>query len=636
MEAIRQLVIRMLAKGNKSGIVTTLPKKNVLDFQTMILAEKFMQNGIDPRVFKNADQAENMLKQLDEADKARASGITETESAKVFDLEGKEIPPGSKIMGGKAVDDLPPPGSRGGDEDIAAPILSSEDTLKNMIMAENKKNIAAMKNRKMLDEAIDDASPGFSGDKKVDAELIAENLAERMGLVYDDLPTKERIKLYDQAFTGLSKKKTPPEDMAQGGRAGYKFGIGPLKKLFDFANKKSPMKAYSDYLKNVKTKTLKANETGKFTDLPLAEVGIPAASGALITNQVKKKLKSMNEDERQKNKDKMFAEISQEYKEMYQDDPEFLEKMLLSLHENIYMDKKADGGRVGLKGGSLKKFLDRRNFMKTIVGNSPEAESRRNLQKILEEQKQFREYLKKNPPVKFPGPGDKEYEDYILRLNEIFAKDRLKSATGGRIGYKVGGFDKARRAFLKMLGIGAGATAAAKSGILRFSDTAVPKVIEKVPINSSTVSTPPPYFFELAEKIKKLGKPDKVTYQERVEITRYTGKNGDEYELVEDLSTGDMQITKDKTGVGTYGDKSFDTIEDRTVLEYKKGRSDETTKVTPADEYEEYKVEFDTDGTPADATDMDAIVQKEIIEEATGDAPSIKKAGGGIARMLGE
>ena len=187
-----------------------------------------------------------------------------------------------------------------------------------------------------------------------------------------------------------------------------------------------------------------------------------------------------------------------------------------------------------------------------------------------------------------------------------------------------------------MLGLGAGATAAVKSGILRFSDTTVPKVVEKVPINSSTVSTPPPYFFELAEKIKRLGKPDKVTYQDRVEITRYTGKNGDEYELIEDLSTGDMQITKDKTGVGTYGDKSFDTIEDRTVLEYKKGRGDETTQGTPADEYEEYKVEFDADGTEAGADDLDAIVQKEIIEEAKGDAPSIKKAGGGIARMLGE
>ena len=168
----------------------------------------------------------------------------------------------------------------------------------------------------------------------------------------------------------------------------------------------------------------------------------------------------------------------------------------------------------------------------------------------------------------------------------------------------------------------------------------MPKVVEKVPINSSTLSEPPPYFFELAEKIKRLGKPDKVTYQERVEITRYTGKNGDEYELIEDLNTGDMRIQKDKMGVGTYGDKSFDTIEDRTVLEYKKGDADVDVETgqgyRSADEYEEYKVEFDADGTEAGADDLDAIVQKEIIEEAKGDAPSIKKASGGIARMLGE
>jgi len=59
----------------------------------------------------------------------------------------------------------------------------------------------------MLDEAIDDASPGFSGDRNVDAELVAENLAERMGMIYDDLPTKERIKLYDEAYQGLTRKK---------------------------------------------------------------------------------------------------------------------------------------------------------------------------------------------------------------------------------------------------------------------------------------------------------------------------------------------------------------------------------------------------------------------------------------------
>ena len=88
------------------------------------------------------------------------------------------------------------------------------------------------KNKTMIDEAIDNASPGFAGDIKYDAELVAEDLAERMGKVYDDLPTKERLDLYDQAYTGLSKQrfkgikkpKDDPEEKAMGGRIGYKDG----------------------------------------------------------------------------------------------------------------------------------------------------------------------------------------------------------------------------------------------------------------------------------------------------------------------------------------------------------------------------------------------------------------------------
>ena len=60
-DPIRQLVLRILTRG-KSGIVTTLPKKDLVDFNTMILAEKFMINGVDPKALKNADQAENILK----------------------------------------------------------------------------------------------------------------------------------------------------------------------------------------------------------------------------------------------------------------------------------------------------------------------------------------------------------------------------------------------------------------------------------------------------------------------------------------------------------------------------------------------------------------------------------------------
>ena len=168
------------------------------------------------------------------------------EQNKVVDMKGRVIDQSKGIMGGQQVgmfdnifnrmqnemkglrsaDDLPPPGSRGGKDDIAAPVQSAEETLKDMIQAENKKNIAAMKKRKMLEDAIEDASPGFANDIKYDAEIVAENLAERMGLVYDDLPTKQRLDLYDEAYSGLSKQrfknKPEPEDKADGGRIGYK------------------------------------------------------------------------------------------------------------------------------------------------------------------------------------------------------------------------------------------------------------------------------------------------------------------------------------------------------------------------------------------------------------------------------
>ena len=82
------------------------------------------------------------------------------------------------------------------------------------------KGLAALRSRvptkKMIDDAIEDASPGFANDRKVDAELVAENLAQRMGLVYDDLPTKQRLDLYDKAFQGLSKQRftdSPLDDL---------------------------------------------------------------------------------------------------------------------------------------------------------------------------------------------------------------------------------------------------------------------------------------------------------------------------------------------------------------------------------------------------------------------------------------
>ena len=78
-------------------------------------------------------------------------------------MEGKEIDPkkGIKIMGGKQVDDdLPPPGSfvETGPDDIAAPVQSADESLRDMTEAEikkklekgNKEGIARIKTRQKM------------------------------------------------------------------------------------------------------------------------------------------------------------------------------------------------------------------------------------------------------------------------------------------------------------------------------------------------------------------------------------------------------------------------------------------------------------------------------------------------------
>jgi len=270
-------------------------------------------------------------------------------------------------------------------------------------------------------------------------------------------------------------------------------------------------------------------------------------------------------------------------------------------------EMRADGGRIGYANGtpSFEDYLKERGMI----------EKRQQLEQLM-----------------------REYQDDLNRKKVMQQKQEAKD--GGRIGLKTG---MTKRAFLKLMGsVGAG-IGALKTGVLGFGKGAATKEVAKEVVEQGVRSTPPPYFFELANKIKTLGKPDKVTYADRVEIHRYTGKNGDEFELIEDLNTGDMRIQKDKMGGANFGDKSYDTINDRSVLEYRKGElgvKDEGLETQStfrsADEYEEYKVEFDQDGTEAGVDEITANVQKEIIEEASGEAPSIKKASGGIARMLGE
>ena len=193
--------------------------------------------------------------------------------------------------------------------------------------------------------------------------------------------------------------------------------------------------------------------------------------------------------------------------------------------------------------------------------------------------------------------------------------DPEKKAMGGRIGYKDGPDEPGRRKFMKIMG--GLATIPFVGKFFKQADKAAPAV-EKA---AEVVGQAPSYFFDLVTKIKMFGKPG-ISIGPRQNTMNY--KN---YELMEDVSTGDLRITKQK------GDPEFNYEEE--VMEYRKGQRTEDGVIP--DEYGEATIRPDMDGKMKDFEDgiePDSI--KEIIKEATKEAPSIKKASGGIARMLGE
>ena len=137
---------------------------------------------------------------------------------------------------------------------------------------------------------------------------------------------------------------------------------------------------------------------------------------------------------------------------------------------------------------------------------------------------------------------------------------------------------------------------------------------------------------DLANKIKIFGKEGVPTGP------RKTTTNYKNYELDEDLTTGEMRITKTNEGGISTDDGMIDGISSQEVMEYIPGErilTKEGKSIKTPDMYEEATIRPDMDGKMKDIDDGLDNVQS-IIEDAKGEAPSIKKAGGGIARMLGE
>ena len=89
LTAIRQWVVKTMMKG-QTGVVQTLPKKELIELNTQITAERMMRNGINPEDMKTVGQVENVVKQIDTPKVNVNTGVTSVKKADVMDTNLKE------------------------------------------------------------------------------------------------------------------------------------------------------------------------------------------------------------------------------------------------------------------------------------------------------------------------------------------------------------------------------------------------------------------------------------------------------------------------------------------------------------------------------------------------------------------
>ena len=254
--------------------------------------------------------------------------------------------------------------------------------------------------------------------------------------------------------------------------------------------------------------------------------------------------------------------------------------------------------------------------------------SRVNKQSAEENKKYARELMTDNDEFRnLPDNDRKELLDLIEDKIEI---DEFSKGGLARFSFK-NGKGLTRRTFLKLMG-----GLAALPVVGKFLGPAT-KVAEKAgPVAAEGFKIGKENFLLLVDKIKRFGKKtDGLATKEREVGYVYSDKKGNTYELVEDVSSGDTRIIKDRGGVGSYGDKTFDTIDDRTVMELKKGEYIKNKKgkiIKTKDEYTENQEVAGVDGTFDDFDDVADDVVEEVMEEVGGTV--IKKKSGGLATMF--
>ena len=468
-----------------------------------------------------------------------------------------------------------------------------------------------------------------------------------------------------------------PDAMADGGRIGFSVG-GGLMKLLKAMSENNPVQAYKKYLQSVKRRA--QTEPEKLAP----ELGAVAGGGILVNRQMKRILEEMNEQDKEINLENFKQQLDND--PFYDDRPELKDKIIERYVEREFGEKKAKGGLAT----AVKKL--RKKFGKDIIQKGKAPKDKDNKKKI---KKMFEDFKRRNmaggglagfagdqvddsvmgPPL----PPEKRDEQIIIPEEEprmgrdpmeyllntgfqpIFPIPRFDVPTEGGLGelrellgsqgapelgmgynfptkgggvlgvgvapsgnvganfrmkFEEGGMS--RRSFLKILGGLASIPVLGKF---------VTPIKQAAPVVAETAKEVPAYFFKLVDKIRKLGDdaPGLTT------VEREVGKKYKNYEMVEDQTTGDIIIKKQKQGSAMVGDDMVEGTVSEEVLAYRTPKSTAEGRL-PAD-YEEITVKPDFEGKMKDVEDgLDSM--GEILEEV--GETQLKKAGGGLAYMLGE
>ena len=671
LTAIRQWVIKTMMKNN-TGVVQTLPKRDLIELNTQITAQRLMQNGVDPQALKNTDQVENAIIAIENRPKVQ-QGIGSTKSAKVFDMGGKEIPKGSKIMGGKEINQQTLNEELMKTDNPYSDLVNtpSPKTLKEReaeVLArmnrENKEAAQRIRNRKMVKDAIDNASPGFvKGDRKYNAQLVADDLAEkRFGKDFYDLDQKQQTDIYGEALDGLDDT----DKFAQGGRAGFDNGGAPSIK-YDFDREKEPMGPTfetndpEEALKEIVRRMINV-EPAKIPlskdmmlmfDLDRAKIGgSKDIGGGQLNFGINK---GFGRDD---------TGIGFEFRKQFASGGITALKSLLNFFAKQrgtkgsqqlkdINPKSVPSGIMNIMGPEHRKMLERNqtDYLESLL------DTIKSDKKFLDKNKEIAKQVQKDidkagfgdfttaeemlqPFIKNAMKGDtldrmKVYDkinvdDAIMDIEQMIKNRRMResdgralNATGGRIGFKDG---MTRRTFLKLLGGMAAIPIVGK--FLKPFKTA--KGVKKVPmIATDNVPGKPEWFDQLVNKVILEG--DDVTKKfatgERQSIHQKTLDDGSVVRVTEDTDQGAVRVEYESEA-NVFGDD--------VLMEYKKPLPDEGDP-RPAAEFstaesgpvgrqqgpDDFDIDVDEVGGSS-ISDLDSDVSK-LKEFATGQKPTMKE-----------